>query len=135
MNRLLAPHLATSDLDGAIRDYFVGVHVRLRATAGLPDAQREVIVKLASDDLVGSLEDKLAFLFRKLAKVAVHQRAGFLEDAEGAGDFARHDIAADVEMDERTRGLGAVVTIGGHLDGAHAVGFSAGFHVHSGPAV
>src|ERR1017187_5832993 len=32
-------------------------------------------------------------------------------------------------MDEGTGGLRAVIAIGGHIDGAHAVGFSASVHI------
>jgi NADPH:quinone reductase-like Zn-dependent oxidoreductase len=40
-------------LDGAVGDDLVGVHVGLGAAAGLPHHQREVVVELAGDDLVG----------------------------------------------------------------------------------
>ena len=51
----LLPSVAAGQLDGAVGDDLVDVHVRLRAAAGLPDAQREVVVELAGDDLVGGL--------------------------------------------------------------------------------
>src|SRR6266851_2960290 len=53
MDRFLAPHFAAGDFDGAIGNDFVDVHVGLRATAGLPDAKREVLVKLSGDDFIG----------------------------------------------------------------------------------
>jgi hypothetical protein len=34
----------------------IGVHVGLRAAAGLPDAEREVVVEAAGDHLIGRLE-------------------------------------------------------------------------------
>ena len=51
--RRLAPQLAAEQLDGAVRDDLVDVHVRLRARAGLPDVERELGVELPRDDLVG----------------------------------------------------------------------------------
>lgn len=42
----------TGQLDGAVGHDLVGVHVRLRAGARLPDAQRKVLVQLALDDLL-----------------------------------------------------------------------------------
>src|SRR5205085_9930803 len=57
LDRLLAAHLTAGQLDGPVGDHLVGVHVGLRAAAGLPDAQREVAVELAGDDLVGGPDD------------------------------------------------------------------------------
>src|SRR5882762_1454002 len=42
MDGLLAAECATRELDGAIGDHLVGIHVGLRAAAGLPDAQWKV---------------------------------------------------------------------------------------------
>ena len=85
-----AAHLAAGQLDRAVRDDLVDVHVGLRARAGLPDAQREVVVELAGDHLVGRLHDQLASSRRSsLPEVAVDQRGGLLEDAERADDL-RH---------------------------------------------
>ena len=61
MNRLLAAHLAAGNLNRAIGDHFVGVHVGLRAAARLPDAQRKVFVEFSFDHFVGSLFDKFRF--------------------------------------------------------------------------
>ena len=58
MNGFLAAHRAAGNLDGAIGDHLVDVHVGLRAAAGLPDAQREMIVELAGDHFVGGLHDE-----------------------------------------------------------------------------
>ena len=66
----LLPRLAAGELDGAVRDHLVDVHVRLRAAAGLPDAERELVVVLAGDHLVGRLHDAAsAFSARQLAEV------------------------------------------------------------------
>ena len=62
----LLPSTPPASLDGAIGDDFVGVHVGLRAAAGLPDAQREMVVELAGDDFVGGLRDEARF-FRRAA--------------------------------------------------------------------
>ena len=60
----LLPIAPPAQLDGAVGDHLVGVHVRLRAAAGLPDAQREVVVELAGDHLVGGLDDALGLVRR-----------------------------------------------------------------------
>ena len=108
-----------------LRDDFVDVHVGLRAAAGLPDAQREMVVELAGDDFVGGLGDERGFFGGQLAEILVDQRGGFFEDAEGADQLGRHGVLADGEVDERAGGLRAVVAVGGDFDLAHGVGFGA----------
>src|SRR5277367_4147426 len=54
---LFCAQRAAGDFDGAVGDDFVDVHVGLRAAAGLPDAEGEVVVELAADDFVGGLGD------------------------------------------------------------------------------
>ena len=123
---LLAAHRAAGDFDGAIRDNFVDVHVGLRAAAGLPDAQRKMLVKLSGDHFVGGLRDERGFAGGELAEVLVDERGGFFEDAEGADQLGWHGVLADGEMDERAGGLRAVVAVGGDVDLAHGVGLGAG---------
>ena len=65
---------------------------------------------------------------RKFAEVLVGEGAGLFQDAESADECAGFGVVADVEMDERPRGLGAIIAVGGNLDGSHGVGFLAGFH-------
>jgi len=54
--RLLAA-LAAEQFGRAVGDHLVQIHVGLRAGAGLPHHQREVIVQLAVDHLLGRLHD------------------------------------------------------------------------------
>src|SRR4029077_18986989 len=49
MDGLLAAHCATGDFDCAVADDFVDVHVGLGAAAGLPDAQRKMIVEFSGN--------------------------------------------------------------------------------------
>ncbi len=98
MYRLLRSHLAARQFDGAVGDDFVDVHVGLGATAGLPDAQRKLVVELAGDHFICGLHNELCFISGKLAEVLIYQRAGLLEDTKRADHFRRHNIAANVEM-------------------------------------
>ena len=127
MNRLLRAHLATGDLDGAVRDHLVGVHVRLRAAAGLEDDEREMVVELPGDHLVGGLNDELHSVGRKLPELAVGQRRRFLEDAERLlhRPAPLEAVDADLEVVAGAFRLSAPVTIGGDLNGPHAVGLGA----------
>ncbi len=125
MDRLFRSHLAAGNFDGAVGDDLVHIHVGLGAAAGLPDAQRELIVELAGDHFVGGLHDQLCFVCGKFAEILIHQRAGFLENAEGANQLRRHGVAADVEMQQRALRLRAPVDIRRNFDLSHAVGFNA----------
>ncbi len=68
MDRLLRSHLAAGNFDRAVGDDLVHVHVGLGAAAGLPDAERELIIQLAGDDFVGRLDDKLRFVSREVCQ-------------------------------------------------------------------
>src|SRR5216684_5025212 len=127
MDRLLRSQCATRQFDGAVGDYLVDVHVGLRTAAGLPDAQGELVVELAGDDLVGSLNDELGLVIitdsGKLAQILVHQRTGLFEDAKSADQFRRHGVAANVEVQERALRLCAPVDVRRDIDLSYAVGF------------
>src|SRR6185369_15158234 len=127
MNRLLAAHDAACELNRAVRDHLVGVHVGLRATAGLPYAQWKVIVELTLNDLITRLHDQLRLVRRQLAKLFIHERGGLLEYAEGSNHLPRHPFVADIEMMKRTLRLRPPIAITGNLDGTHRVGFYSGF--------
>lgn len=59
---LLAAHGAAQNLNSAVGDDLVGVHVGLGARAGLPNDQREVVNQLERGNLLSSLLDRLAEL-------------------------------------------------------------------------
>src|SRR5882762_8610419 len=123
MDRFFAAQNATGNLDSTIRDHFVGIHVRLRAAAGLPDAQGKVVVELAGNYLICRLFDELQLVARKFSKFMIDDRGGLFENAEGADHFARHAIVADSEMDQATLGLRTPILVRGHLNLAHRIGF------------
>ena len=49
--------LSAEDLDGAVADHLVDIHVALSPAAGLKDDERKVLLQAARDDLVGRLRD------------------------------------------------------------------------------
>ena len=49
--------LSAEDLDCAVADHLVDIHVALSAAAGLKDDERKVLLQAARDDLVGRLRD------------------------------------------------------------------------------
>ena len=125
VHRLLAAALAPRHLDGAVADHLVHVHVALRATAGLPHAERKLAVKLAVRHFLGGRHDQVAQVGGKAAHVGVGLRAGGLQQAEGMHDGQRHAVA-EWKVVMRTLGLRAPVAVGRNLDGSHGVGFGAG---------
>ncbi|MFF0628841.1 DUF6531 domain-containing protein [Streptomyces sp. NPDC004296] len=56
---VLATQFPAGQLDGAVADHLVGVHVGLRPGARLPHVEREVIVQSARDDFVGHPLDQV----------------------------------------------------------------------------
>src|SRR5271170_670233 len=126
MNGLLAAHFSARNLDGAVRNHFVDVHVRLRAAAGLPDAQRKMLMQLPGNHLIRRLSNQIDLFFRKFPQIAIYKRGGLLQDAEAANQLAGHGVFAYGEMDQGARRLCAVVAIQRNLDFAHAVRFGAG---------
>lgn len=57
---LFAAHCAAEDFNGAVRNDFVGVHVGLRARAGLPDDEGKVVEEFKRGDFAGGLLDGFA---------------------------------------------------------------------------
>ncbi|MNI46339.1 hypothetical protein D3C73_1007980 [compost metagenome] len=84
-----------------------------------------MVVQLALDDFVGGGDDGVGQFGVQLAQVAVGLGGGALDDAQGADDRQGHLLPADLEVAERTLGLGAPVAVRGDLDGAEGVGFNA----------
>ena len=127
VDRLLGAHHAAGQLDGPVGDDLVGVHVGLRAAAGLPDAQREVVVELALGHLAGRLLDQ-----RRPARSSSLPRSR-LTAADAPLRMPKARISgsgivsvADVEVVQRALRLGTPVPVGGDLDLPHAVAFHPG---------
>ena len=124
--------LLADDLITPVGDDLIGVHVGLRAGAGLPHDQREVIVQLAADHLVAGLRDCGQLLVRQLLGLQgmVSHSGSLLQDAESVNNLSRHclDAYADGEIFMRTLGLGAPVPISRYLDLTHRIVFNTIFH-------
>jgi hypothetical protein len=72
------------ELDRAVRDHLVGVHVGLRAGSGLEHDQRELGDELPVDDLLRGADDQVALVARQLARPAVRKRRALLHDTARA---------------------------------------------------
>src|SRR5690606_19702592 len=126
VTRALAAALAAEERDRAVGDALVGIHVGLRARAGLPHDQREVLVELPVGNFPGSPGDRLGQPWLEQPEPRVDPRGGALDDPERADHAGRHALPADTEVLEAALGLRAPQPVGGNLYGPEGVGFGAG---------
>jgi hypothetical protein len=124
VDRRLAADGGTRELDGAVGDHLVDVHVRLRAGAGLPDIERKLAVELALDHLVADAGDEIGHPARQQAELGIDPRRRLLDVAIGMRDGERHAIVADGEVDQRALRLGAPIMLARNLDDAHRIGLA-----------
>ena len=95
---LLGTHLPSQELNRAVRDDLVGVHVRGGARARLEDVQHEVLVERAVHHLGGRAADRFRpFLIQK-AEFRVHLCGCFLDRSERLNEPAPEPDAADGEV-------------------------------------
>lgn len=152
---LLAAHGAAEDLDGAVGDDLVGVHVGLGAGAGLPDDEREVVDELERGNLLGGLDDGLAqlgvcndsnrisglssFCLESRSRVQptksvlhIDSRSGALEDTKGLDERRRHAVLGlvDPEVAQRALGLASPVLAGVDLELAKGIALGPGVGGH-----
>ncbi len=109
----------------SIGNHLVHVHVGLRAAARLPNAQWKMLIQLAGNHFVRRLRDQLRLFRGKFSEVLIHQRRGFFQNAKSANHLRRHRVLANSEVNQRARGLRAIVAVGGNVDRAHRIGFGA----------
>jgi len=131
-----APQLGPVDLGRAVRDHLVCVHVRGGPGAGLEDVDRELVVVVARDDLLGRLDDRVRAVVLDEAELAVGRCGGFLDDPERPDEPSAEGVPRDREVLDRPLGLCAPVGVRRDRHLAQAVAFGAVFGVvvrHGGP--
>src|SRR5205085_274576 len=89
---LLAADFAAEQLNRAVRQYLVDVHVRLGARTRLPYIEREVFIELSGDRLIGGAHDGVRFPLRQPSGGGVDQRRRLLDIAVGVIDALRHPV-------------------------------------------
>ncbi len=125
MDRIFAAAGAVDRLVGDAGDHFIDVHVGLGPGAGLPDAQRELIVIFAGAHRIGGLFNRCGN-FRFQAMDAVDPRRCLFDRSQGVDQPDRHAfLAGKGEVFNTALGLGAPIVIGGHFDLAQRIGFGA----------
>ena len=122
----LLPTVAAEDLDRAVRDHLVGVHVAGGARPGLEDVDDELAVVLSGGDLVRGLDDRVGQLGVQLAAVAVHLGGRLLDQRQRADHAAGKAQPADREVLGGPLRLRPVERVGRDFDLTERVGFDAG---------
>ncbi len=128
MNRIAFAHRPAKDFARAVGDDLVGIHVGLRATAGLPDDKREVIKKLAIGDFARGGLDCLGKVGIQIAKGSIGACGGKFLYPERPDQGIGHPFAANAEILFGSLGLRPPIPVRGHIDAAHGVLFGAGGH-------
>ena len=135
VHRCFGGHGAAQNLNRAVRDDLVRVHVGLSARPGLPNDQRKVIVKFAVDHLLGGLLDCGGQPCVKIAKSDVHFGAGHFDHTQRADDRDRLAFPPDGKVHDGALGLRAPILVCGDLKRAKAIGFGACIGHLAAPAV
>src|SRR5262245_35940431 len=125
MHGRLRARLAAQEHVGARGNHFVDVHVGLRAGAGLPHRQREVIVELAVDHLLRGTHDRGRAPSVERSELKVRLRRCTLDERQRVDDRQRHPLVADAEVAEGAFGLRAPQPVGRHLDWPESVSLDA----------
>ena len=103
-------------LQCAIGDHLIGVHVRGGAGAALKDIELKLVVQLAVDELPTRALDARQNLLAELTAVEVGARGRHLHHAQAFDQIGieRELDTGDVKILEGARGLDAVVGVGWH---------------------
>ena len=128
MYRLVGGESGAGQCVGAVGQYFVHVHVGLRAGAGLPDDERELAVQFAAKHVVSGADDEVSLFLLDAAEAGVGQRGGFFHQRHRVDERLRQGFAADFEVLVAALGLRAPVGFRRDLHFAHGVVFGACSH-------
>ena len=126
MHQRFLAEAPTERLVGEVRDDLVGIHVRLRAGAGLPDHQRELVIVPALQDLRRGGRDGVGEARFEDAQILVHERGRLFHEPERMDERARHALDTDAEILHRALRLCAPVALGRDLDRSERVVLGAG---------
>ena len=116
MHRRFCAERRAELLIGEVGDDFVGVHVGLRARAGLPHDQRKMRIEFAIDNLLRALHDGVADFFIHQILRNIHPRRTAFNNAQRANHRARHPFGAYFEVLQRSLRLRAPIFIRRHFN-------------------
>ena len=117
MNELVVAALVARELECAVGDHLVRVHVRRRSRAALDHVDEEVLVVSAAANLARGTRDEVGDLLRQQPELRIRERRCFLDRRERLDErrelAQRH--AGDREVLERAQRLHAVERLVGDL--------------------
>ena len=131
VHRMFAAQPAAENLDGAIGNHLVDVHVGVGAGSGLPDDKGEMIVEGAVDHFVGRAADCVGYWAIQQPKLLMDRRHRFFYHTECPEKGTGHPVAADGEIIQGSLGLGAPVPMGRNFH--RTEGIRLGARIHHGP--
>ena len=116
---LLVPH----DLECAVGNDLIGIHVHRRAGTALHHVDGEVLVELAIDDLAASLGNGTCNLVVDSAQrmIGLHGGELHVSDGDDIVGIVAHLLARDMIVVDGALCLHTVVSLGGHLELAQEV--------------
>ena len=100
---------AAENLDGAVCDDLVCVHVERGTCAALNRVDNELVVKLAVDNLIAGLYDSACAFLGELADLEVRDCSGLLNLCHADDEFRVHLETRDVEVLVCAERLNAVI--------------------------
>ena len=127
---LFAAALAAHQLDGAVGDDLIGVHVGRGAGAGLENVQHEFAVPLSIGHFLRCLGNDAGQLQRQAAQFLVGQSGVLLDQAQRADKGTRKTQVADGKILHRPRRLRAIIGAGGNLHRPHGVALASECFAH-----
>ena len=128
MNDGVIAFCAAEDFDCTVSDNFVCCHICSCACTTLDWVTQELIMELASDDLVTSLADCIFDLNIQLANLTVADCTCFFDLCHGVDELWLHSLTSDVEVFTTTHRLYAIVSVYWNLFFADRIFFNTIFH-------
>ena len=105
MHRIFRANHPAHYFNCAVGNHLIGVHIGLRAGAGLPDHQRKVIIQQTVCHLACSRLDSLAFVSIQFAEICIGHRTALFDDPKRTDDRDGLFLPTDWEVDQRSLGL------------------------------
>ncbi|MNF77573.1 hypothetical protein D3C84_597230 [compost metagenome] len=119
--------LLAHGLESDVGDYLVGVHVGGGTGATLDHVHHELVVEVATDQAGTGLADGGVLVGAEVAELLVGIGCSLLDHGQGHDQLrvVRQRHTGQAEVVDRTKGLDAVVGVGGDFEGAEQVFFDA----------